>query len=98
MSNYKLSYKPFGEKAILVVWPSEINESILHDIVAFKNKIEEEINLQDVIVGYNSLMLVSSYKIEKVHEKMSSLKELYLQPSKAKIHKATHWELSLIHI
>ena len=88
-----MSYKPFGERAILIEWPSEIGEEVLYDIVCFKNKIEKDINLQDVIVGYNSLMLVSSYKIEKVHEKMSSLKELYLQPSKAKIHKATHWEI-----
>lgn len=93
MSSYTLTYKTFGEKAILIEWPSEINEPILYDIVAFKNKIEEEINLQDIIVGYNSLVLVSRYKIESVHDKISSLKELYHQPSKTKIFKSTHWEI-----
>ena len=93
MPNYNLTYKPFGGNAILIEWPSEINESILYDIIAFKNKIENEINLQDIIVGYNSLVLVSSFKIERIHHKISSLKELYNQPSKTKIHKTTHWEI-----
>lgn len=93
MSNFSLSYKTYGDTAILIEWPSEIHESILYDIVAFKNKIEDEINLQDIIVGYNSLLLVSSFKIENIHDKIRSLKELYNQPSKTKIYKTTHWEI-----
>mgnify|MGYP000941572178 FL=1 len=90
MSNFSLSYKTYGDTAILIEWPSEIHESILYDIVAFKNKIEDEINLQDIIVGYNSLLLVSSFKIKNIHDKIRSLKELYNQPSKTKIYKTTH--------
>lgn len=93
MPNYKLSYKPFGEFAILIEWPSKINEAILVDIIGFKSKIEESINLQEVIVGYNSLLLVSSYKIDDVNEKIYALNELYHQTFKIKIPMATHWEI-----
>ena len=37
MSNYKLSYRSFGEFAILIEWPSKINEAILADIIGFAN-------------------------------------------------------------
>ena len=93
MSNYKLTYKPFGEKAILIEWPSEINEKILHDILIFKDKIEQEVNLQDIIVGYNSLLLVSNFVIEKVYEKINFLKEWYKSPLETKAQKAVHWEI-----
>ena len=88
-----MSYKSFGESAVLIEWPSEINEAILCDIVAFKNKIEEDINLQDIIVGYNSLVLVSCYKIEDIDEKIYLLNKLYHQPVKAEFQKITHWEI-----
>lgn len=88
-----MSYKSFGESAILIEWPSEINETILYDIVAFKKKIEEDINLQDIIVGYNSLVLVSRYKIEDIDEKIYLLNKLYHQAVEAEIQNTTHWEI-----
>jgi len=93
LPKFELTYKPFGEHAILIEWPSEISEEVLSNIVGFKNKIEEDINLQDIIVGYNSLVLVSEYKIEEVNEKMYSLNELYKQPLKTETQKTTHWEI-----
>lgn len=93
MPNYKISYKPFGEFAILIEWPSKINEAILADIIGFKSKIEESINLQEIIVGYNSLLLVSSYKIHDIDEKMYALNELYHQASKIKTSEVRHWEI-----
>lgn len=93
MPNYKLSYKSFGEFSILIEWPSEINEAILLDIIDFKSKIEDSVNLQEVIVGYNSLLLVSGYKIHDLDEKMYALNELYHQTSKIKISKSKHWEI-----
>ena len=65
----------------------------MYDIVAFKNKIEEDINLQDIIVGYNSLVLISSYKIENIDEKICFLNKLYQQPSEIEIQKTNHWEI-----
>ena len=39
MAAYNLTYKPFGERAILIEWPQVINEAILEDIINFKEKI-----------------------------------------------------------
>lgn len=93
MHKYNLSYKSFGEKAILIEWPSKINETILHDILAFKKKIEQEVNLEDIIVGYNSLVLVSNFRIEKIEEKIGFLKKWYKLPLEIGIQKANHWEI-----
>lgn len=93
MHKYFLSYKTFGEKAILIEWPSEINEEILHDIVSFKNKIEQEVNLQDIIVGYNSLLLVSKFKIDEVQQKITFLKAWYKQLIESDKLTINHWEI-----
>ncbi len=93
MHKYHLSYKSFGEKAILIEWPSRIDEVMLQHIVAFKNKIEEEVFLQDIIVGYNSLLLVSDFNIENVPKKIRFLKEWFLQLDVKVAQRTYHWEI-----
>jgi inhibitor of KinA len=93
LPKYKLSYKPYGDAAILIEWPSIIDQMVLDDIVGFKAKIIQNINLQEVIVGYNSLLLVSSYKIEDVDDKIYALNQLYKQSINVKTTKSKHWEI-----
>jgi len=93
LPKYILSYKPFGKKAILIEWPSEINAEILKDIVSFKDRIEQEVNLQDIVVGYNSLLLVSTFEIEEVQEKILFLKEWYTQLIERIQPEINHWEI-----
>ena len=60
MVDFEITYKQYGEKAILITWPQFIDDDILEDIVAFKRVIIEhqESKLLDVINGYNSLLLL----------------------------------------
>lgn len=93
MIKFDLSYKPFGEKAILIEWPSEINEEVLNDIVTFKGEIEKNIQLQDLIIGYNSLMLVYKFVIEKITNKIDFLDKLYQQKKESERLDVTHWKI-----
>jgi len=89
----QLTYKTFGENAILIEWPAVISEDVLQDIVAYKIKIERLLKLQDVIVGYNSLLLVYNFEIEKFHSKVSFLKELYFQKGITSTIRSAHWKI-----
>ena len=56
---FNLTYKPFGERAILVEWPAVIDENILKDIINFKNSIEKK-NIKSIVElksAYNSLLI-----------------------------------------
>lgn len=57
--NKKITFKPYGNQAILIEWEAIISEAILADILQFKYKIEhqKEIMFNDLIVGYNSLTI-----------------------------------------
>jgi len=39
LTDFKLTYKQYGERSILIEWPSEINTKILHDIIIYKENI-----------------------------------------------------------
>lgn len=56
---YQLTYKPFGERSILVEWPSVIDESILYDVLSFKTKIQNSQDKKEIKVShaYNSLLV-----------------------------------------
>lgn len=55
----KITFKSFGKKAILIEWDAIIDEEILNDILNFKQKIEDNLDVlfTDLIVGYNSLTI-----------------------------------------
>jgi len=36
LSTFHLTYKPFGNSAILIEWPAKIAEDIIQDIVIFE--------------------------------------------------------------
>jgi len=80
LNAYQLTYKPFGERSILVEWPSEIDENILNDVLIFKNKLQNKnIELEvEVKSAYNSLLITYDFTIENINDKISALKTLYL--------------------
>lgn len=79
MTSYKLSYKRFGERAILVEWPAIIDKNILNDVLHFKYKIKTHYNEYKVQItnAYNSLLV--SYDLEFVDfdKRVDELKQLY---------------------
>lgn len=61
MNTYNLTYKPFGESAILIEWPARIDEEIIQDIVAFEKSIVDDQHIVDTIIAYNSLTIRYEY-------------------------------------
>jgi len=80
LDTFQLTYKPYGERSILVEWPADINVNILQDILKFKNKIRNHIFESKIEVksAYNSLLITYDFTIENINDKISALKTLYL--------------------
>ncbi len=72
------TYKSFGNRAILVEWPSEIDNNIIEDINRFKNKLlaKKDWDILDYIIGYNSLTIVFKNPIRNIKFKIEELKVL----------------------
>jgi KipI family sensor histidine kinase inhibitor len=59
VSLFPITVKPFGETAVLVEWPKEVSETILNDILNFRNVLESRLEAHWVFVpSYNSLTLI----------------------------------------
>jgi len=59
VKKFELTYKPFGESAILIEWPQKILPEILNDIRSFVSKIEKE-KIEAILelnYVYNSLLI-----------------------------------------
>jgi len=80
--SYNLTYKPFGEQAILIEWPSRIDPKISKDIIAFQSAIkslhQEEIT--DSVIGYSSLTLRYKDDLQDVDQEIAILKSIYATP------------------
>jgi len=79
LTTYNLTYKPFGKYAILIEWPSKIDENILKDVINFKNKISKN-NIKvlvDVINTYNSLTVLYNFTIKNIYSEILVLKAIY---------------------
>ncbi len=59
MKSYPITIKPFGESALLIEWPEQVEESILTDILRFV-EVFKELGLPnwEMSVAYNSLTMV----------------------------------------
>ncbi|WP_027137373.1 5-oxoprolinase subunit PxpB [Gaetbulibacter saemankumensis] len=77
--SFNLKYKPYGEYAILIEWPSKIQEDILYDILKFKHKIIAE-NIDGILElksAYNSLLVVCDKEISDLKSIGDRLKTIY---------------------
>ena len=72
------TYKRFSEQAILIEWPSEINEMILSDVLIFKQKIENVLGHQinEVRSAYQSLLVIYETHISDLTEAVLELKKI----------------------
>lgn len=78
MGSYQLSYKPFGESAILVEWPQRISKEILEDICSFVITLEKYMfeEILEFNYVYNSLLICyrsNKFKYTEVENKLNSL-------------------------
>ena len=74
-----LTYKQFGEKAILIEWQAIIDDNILNDILLFKEKLiaNNKIEFTDLIQGYNSLTIIYKFFVTDFEKEILLLKSIY---------------------
>ena len=95
LGQYKLTYKPYGNHAILVEWPAKIDENILNDILEYKNTIINNYPKEkvEVISAYNSLTIVYYPTIDKIYNEFSVLKALYREQNTQKNREFILWKI-----
>ncbi|MFI1773387.1 5-oxoprolinase subunit PxpB [Thalassobellus citreus] len=76
---FNLSYKPFGERSILIEWPALIDETILQDIIRFKDCINSFCveSIVEVKTAYNSLLIIYSGVCRNFENEVDLLKNIY---------------------
>ncbi|TCK69008.1 inhibitor of KinA [Winogradskyella wandonensis] len=92
---FQLKYSRFGERSILIEWPSKIDESILSDIINYKQYLQNKlVKLKvEIVSTYNSILVSYNFTIENINDKISDLKEAYLQIDTSKQRSSTLWEI-----
>ena len=63
----------------MVEWPSKIDESILSDVLRFKEILQKEYIKEKVYINsaYNSLLITYKFTINNIYDKISDLKTYY---------------------
>ncbi|MBQ4821031.1 5-oxoprolinase subunit PxpB [Aquimarina sp. MMG016] len=91
---YDLQYKRYAENAILIEWPSEIDEILLQDLLFYKKSIEKYCDevILEVISSYNSLLILYVSTIEDFYGEVFMLKSLYVT-NNSKENKNKLWRL-----
>ena len=77
MSDYPISFKSFGQQAVLIEWPARVEETILYDILVFTEYLKKECldtSMWEFIPAYNSLTLIHRFKIENREELTKKLR------------------------
>src|SRR5690606_42038663 len=64
LDKFKLSYRPYSNKALLIQWPRMINESVIHDILRFKQLLSIQYPDLELVPSYNSLCLISLSRLD----------------------------------
>ncbi|UAM97120.1 5-oxoprolinase subunit PxpB [Polaribacter litorisediminis] len=90
-----LTYKPFGDNAILIEWETRIDEKILNDIMLFKEKIslENKHQFTDFIIAYNSLTLQYKNSIPDFKKEVERLQFIYNLEFESKQKERFLWEI-----
>jgi inhibitor of KinA len=91
----EITYKPFGEQAILIEWQSIIDDSILTDIISFKEKVRlaNTINIVDLVQSYTSLTIIYNHQIKNFKAEVALLKSIYETPLKIKKQAFYKWHI-----
>ncbi|MBW1297375.1 5-oxoprolinase subunit PxpB [Aquimarina litoralis] len=81
MKNYdiKFEYKQYSEKAILIQTYAKVDENLLNLLIFYKKSIEEFYGkvIIEVILTYNSLLILYVSTIENIYDRFFELKSLY---------------------
>lgn len=92
---FTLRYRQYAEKAILIEWPTKVDDELLEDLLSYKKYIEKELDevIVEVISSYNSLLVCYLSTIEDIYSKVFELKSLYNSDFKAYKSKNRLWKI-----
>lgn len=95
LSNFKLQYKPFGERSILIEWPQNISEKILNDVILYKKKLEKLLFEENVYIksAYNSILITYNYTINNFYNQISTLKSIYYDDFDSIVSDSRLWKI-----
>ncbi|CAM1358158.1 5-oxoprolinase subunit PxpB [Tenacibaculum xiamenense] len=95
MKIFPIKYKRFGEKAILIEWEKRVDESILNDIIDFKDKIidSELFSLNDLVVGYHSLTLIFKKELNNYEQLLEVLEKVRVEGVVSKRKEKVLWKI-----
>lgn len=90
-----VTYKAFGNKAILIEWEAIIDQEILNDIIQFKENIsaQKKENYSDFIIAYNSLTLIYKVAISDFKKEVEQLESIYKSSFINKLQEYYIWEI-----
>jgi inhibitor of KinA len=93
--NKQITYKAFGNKAILIEWEAIIDQEILNDIIQFKENInaQKKENYTDFIIAYNSLTIIYKEEILDLKNEVERLQSIYISSTIAEQQKNYIWEI-----
>lgn len=93
--NKKLTYKPFGNKAILIEWEAIIDQEILNDIIQFKENInaQKKEDYSDFIIAYNSLTIIYKEEILDLKNEVERLQSIYKSSTITEQQENYIWEI-----
>lgn len=79
MSEFKLQYKPYGERSILIEWPQIISESMLNSVLLYKEKLKNYNFKQKVYIksAYNSILITYDFTINNFYGEILVLKSVF---------------------
>jgi inhibitor of KinA len=89
------TYKPFGNRAILIEWPAKIDEKILKNVLNYKNAIQKHSIkvIVDIISTYNSLTIFYHTTIENIDSEVLALKSIYNKQYSLKVTENYLWKI-----
>lgn len=95
MKGFKLKYKTYGDRSVLIEWPSEIDENILKDVLLFKNKLlKHYIKLKvEVRHAYNSILITYDTAIGNAYDEFEIIKQVYQSQIEIKNIIFTLWKI-----
>ena len=95
MGSFKLTYKQYGERSILIEWPSEIDKNTLDDVVFYKEKLEKSLIKEIIYINnaYNSILISYSSIIENIYDDILELKAIYSSEINVIAKPSTLWRI-----
>ncbi len=96
MTDYPISIRSFGDHAVLVEWPNEVDVAILEDIIQFKSYLNQNCldpNEWEMVPAYNSLTLIDRNKVIDYQSFKGDLKTWYGQRESVNHREIFLWRL-----